>query len=100
MSSESVLRKINLRRKKERKIRSSIITLSGGGKYDESIVLVLSISLQRDFGIVCELEIEIEPTRLEGIEEDGVRRPDREVVNEDQNSSTRRSIRLICRCGR
>ena len=66
------------------------LTLGGGAKQDQAIVLVLAVTVEADLGIIGELKIEVESAGLKGVEEDGVRGFEGEVVEQDEDSATRR----------
>lgn len=56
------------------------LTFNCWGKQDQCIVEIASISLQGDLGVIGELEIEVETSRLEGLEEQRMGRFDGEVI--------------------
>lgn len=57
--------------------------MGGRREENEAVVQVLVIALEREGGIVGQLEVEIEAAGDERVEEDGVRGLEREVVEED-----------------
>ena len=69
------------------------LTFNGGAEEDQGIVEILAVALQGDLGIIGEFEVEVEATWFEGIEVQGVRRLDGEMVEEDQDSAIGRDLR-------
>lgn len=61
--------------------------MRGGGEENEAFVQVLAIALERELGVFSELEVEIEATGGEGVEEDGMRGLERVVVEEHQEAA-------------
>lgn len=57
--------------------------MGGRREENEAVVQVLVIALEREGGVVGQLEFEIEAAGDERVEEDGVRGLEREVVEED-----------------
>ena len=81
------------RNRSKKSSQISELTIDGRREQNESIVQVLSVSLQAELGIVGELEVEIEAARLQGLEEQGVRRSESEIVEQDEHSAIGRSLR-------
>lgn len=67
--------------------KSGKLTFNGGAKQNQAIVEVLSVSLERDFGVIGELEIEIEAARLERVEEDRVGGFEGEIVEKNEDAT-------------
>lgn len=57
--------------------------MGGRREENEAVVQVLVIALEREGGVVGQLEVEIKAAGDERVEEDGVRGLEREVVEED-----------------
>lgn len=57
--------------------------MGGRREENEAVVQVLVIALEREGGVVGQLEVEIEAAGDERVEEDGVRGLERKVVEED-----------------
>lgn len=68
-------------------INGSSKTIDGRRKEDQGVVAVEAVSLQGDLGIIGELEIELEASRLEGLEEQGMGGFDGEVVKQNENAA-------------
>lgn len=60
-------------------------TLNCWTEQDKPVVQILSISLEGDLRVIRELEIELVSARGEGLEVEGVRRLDSQVVHEDED---------------